>query len=154
ADDSLPDLTESVNDFAHIIDPESKRTLDDLSRRLQSATGDVVVIATTPTVEPYADIQEYAVKLFENHGRGIGDKEKDNGLLIVVAVKERKVRIEVGYGLEEWITDGYAGETIRDYITPEFRNGNYGAGLVAGTSRIVSRIAQGRNVTIPGVAAP
>ena len=74
-----------------------------------------------PTIEPYGDIREYAVKLFENHGRGIGDKGKDNGLLILLAVKERRVWVEVGYALEQWITDGFAGETSRDDMVPEFR---------------------------------
>ena len=102
---------------------------------------------------PYADIREYAIKLFENRGRGIGDKGKDNGLLIVLAVKERRVRIEVGYGLEQWITDGFAGETSREYMVPEFRSGRYGAGLLAGTTRIIGRIAQGRNVSSPACRA-
>ena len=62
--------------------------------------GDVVVVATVRHIEPYGDIREYAVKLFENHGRGIGDEGKDNGLLILLALKERRVWIEVGYGLE------------------------------------------------------
>jgi uncharacterized protein len=150
----VPELTQPVNDFANIIDAPSRRQIDDLSRRLQAATGDVVVVATVPTVEPYADISEYAVKLFENHGRGIGEKGKDNGVLVLVAVKERRVRIEVGYGLEQWITDGFAGETVRNYITPEFRNGQYGAGLLSGVTRIVGRIAQGRNVTLTGVEPP
>jgi uncharacterized protein len=154
ADPPLPDLTQTVNDFAHVIDGASAQKLDQLSRTLKAATGDVIVVATVPTVEPYADIREYAVKLFENHGRGIGDKGKDNGMLMLVAVKERKVWIEVGYGLEPWITDGFSGETSRDYMVPEFRNGRYGAGLVAGASRIAGRIAQGRNVALTGVEVP
>jgi uncharacterized protein len=154
ADPPLPELTQSVNDFAHVIDGASAQQLDQLSRTLKGATGDVLVVATVPTVEPYADIREYAVKLFENHGRGIGDKGKDNGALILLAVKERKVWIEVGYGLEQWITDGFSGETSRDYMVPEFRNGRYGAGLVAGAARIAGRIAQGRNVTLTGVEVP
>jgi len=130
---NLPELTQPVNDFARIIDPESAQQIDRISRSLRAASGDVIAVATVPTVEPYADINEYAVKLFENHGRGIGDKGKDNGVLIVAALKERKVRVEVGYDLEQWITDGFAGETIREFITPSFRQGRYGAGLVAGT---------------------
>jgi uncharacterized protein len=148
----VPDLTNPVNDFAQTIDAPSAQALDQLSRALQKATGDVLVVATIPTVDPYADIREYAVKLFENHGRGIGQKGKDNGVLILLALKERKVWIEVGYGIEPWITDGFAGETSRDYMVPEFRNGNYGAGLLKGATRIASRIAQGENVTLPGVA--
>src|SRR5207245_7369986 len=56
--------------------------------------------------------------------------------------------------LEEWITDGFAGETSREYIVPEFRSGQYGAGLRAGTTRIIAHIAQARNVTLEGVRAP
>jgi uncharacterized protein len=150
----LPELTAPVNDFAHVIDADNAAAIDQMSRALKAASGDVIVVATVPTIEPYADIREYAVKLFENHGRGIGDKGKDNGLLIVVALKERSVRVEVGYALEQWITDGFAGETSRQYMVPEFREGRYGAGLQAGTARIVGRIAQGRNVTLEGVRVP
>jgi uncharacterized protein len=150
-DDRLPELTEPVNDFAHVIDASSAQAIDRMSRQLKAATGDVVVVATVDTVEPYADIREYAVKLFENHGKGIGTKGKDNGLLILVAIKQREVRVEVGYGLEQWITDGFAGETSRDYMRPEFRAGRYGAGLRAGAARIIGRIADGRGVSLDGV---
>jgi uncharacterized protein len=150
----LPELTAPVNDFAHVIDAGSAAQIDRLSRALKAASGDVVVVATVPTIAPYGDIREYAVKLFENHGRGIGDKGKDNGLLILLAVKERKVWVEVGYALEEWITDGFAGETSRLVMVPQFRNGAYGAGLLAGTTRIVGRIAEGRGVKLQGVETP
>lgn len=151
---SLPELTEPVNDFAHVVDAASVRDMDRVIRALKDASGDVVVVATVPTIEPYGDIREYAVKLFENRGRGIGERGKDNGLLILLAIQERRVWIEVGYGLEEWITDGFAGETSRDVMTPEFRQGRYGAGLLAGTARIVGRIAQGRNIQLTGVEVP
>ena len=100
---------------------------------------------------PYADIREYAVKMFENQGRGIGQRGKDNGLLVLVAARERQVRIEVGYDLEQFITDGFAGETVRQYIAPDFRRGDYGEGLVSGVSHLVARIAQGRDVVLQGV---
>ena len=153
-DRPLPELTQPVNDFAKVIDESSRTAIDALIRRLQTATGDVVVVATVATVEPYADIREYAVRLFENHGRGIGEKGKDNGVLILLALKERRVWIEAGYGLEQWITDGFAGETSREYLVPAFRNGRYGAGLLNGTGRVVARIARGRNVTLTGVELP
>lgn len=149
--DDLPELTQPVNDFAHVIDAPSASEMERMIRQLQAATGDVVVVATVKTIEPYGDIREYANKLFENHGRGIGEKGKDNGVLILLALDQRKVWIEVGYSLEQWITDGFAGETSREYMVPEFRNGRYGAGLRAGTERIISRIAQGRNVTLQGI---
>ena len=153
ADAPLPTLTAPVNDFAHIIDRDSAAELDRQIRALTTATGDVVIVATVSSVGSY-DIREYATKLFENSGRGIGQKGKDNGLLILVAFEERRVQIEVGYALEEFVTDGFAGETIRQVITPLFRQGRYGEGLVAGTTRIIGRIAQGRNVQLPGIEAP
>ncbi|HEY2907723.1 MAG TPA: TPM domain-containing protein [Vicinamibacterales bacterium] len=147
----LPELTQPINDFAHVIDPQNAATIDQMIRRLKAATGDVVVVATVNTIEPYGDIREYANKLFENHGKGIGQKGKDNGLLILLALKERKVWVEVGYTLEQWITDGFSGETSRDYMVPQFRAGNYGAGMRAGTERIIGRIASGRGVALDGV---
>lgn len=146
-----PALTAPVNDFAGIIDPESTRQIDTLIRALQQASGDVLVVATVDTVAPYADIREYAVRMFANQGRGVGQRERDNGMLILVAVRERQVRIEVGYELEQFVTDGFAGETVRRSIAPAFRSGDYGRGLVAGVSRLVQRVADGRGVTLEGI---
>jgi uncharacterized protein len=146
-----PVLTAPVNDLANVIDAGSEREMERRIRSLQAASGDIVVVATVQTYKPYADIEEYAVKMFENGGRGIGEKGKDNGLLIVVAVEDRRIKIEVGYGLEPFVTDGFAGETIREAMTPQFRNGNYGAGLLAGTTRIINRVAEQRGVTLQDV---
>jgi len=141
-------LTGPVNDIANVIDAGSRAEIERITRLLEQATGDAVVVVTIPTVAPAADIREYAVKQFENGGRGIGQKGKDNGVLILLAVQDRKVWIEVGYGLEGPITDGFAGETSRQYMVPAFRSGDYGAGLLAGVTRIVGRIAEERGVTI------
>jgi uncharacterized protein len=146
-----PGLTGAINDFANVIDATSEREIERRVQALQRASGDVVVVATVPTFQPYADIREYAVKMFENQGRGIGERGKDNGLLIVVAVEDRKVGIEVGYGLEGFVTDGFSGQTIREAILPRFREGQYGAGLLAGVTRVVNRIAEGRNVQLQDV---
>jgi uncharacterized protein len=146
-----PELTQTVNDFTGTIDGSSRQQMDEMIRSLQQATGDVVVVAVIDTFQPYGDIREYAVKMFENHGRGIGQKGKDNGLLILVALKDRGAWIEVGYELEQFITDGFSGETVRQTMAPYFRRGEYGPGLVAAVSRIIGRIAEGRNVTLSGV---
>jgi uncharacterized protein len=146
----LPDLTAPVNDFAHVIDASSAQTLDTRIRALQAASGDAVVVATIKTTG--ADtIEQYAVRLFEH--AGIGAKGKDNGLLILVAVDDHHVRIETGYGLEEYITDGFAGETIRRDLLPAFRQGQYGPGLVNGATRLIQRIASARGVTLTDVPA-
>lgn len=148
----LPSLTQPVSDLANVIDADSAVRLDRLSRQLQAATGDVIVVLTVRSVAPdFADIRDYAVKAFENHGRGIGEKGRDNGVLIVLAVDDRRVHIEVGYGLEGTITDGFAGETARLYMRPLFQQGRYGAGLLAGATRLVARIADARHVTLDDV---
>jgi len=148
--DTLPELTKPVNDFARVIDSGSAAQMDALIRELQEKSGDVVVVATVDTVEPYGTAKDYAVKLFENHGRGIGQKGKDNGVLLLLAMKQRRVEIEVGYDLEQWITDGFSGQVSRD-IGPSFTAGRFGEGLLAGTERIVGRIAQARGITLTGV---
>ena len=144
-----PELTRPVNDFAGVIDAGSAGQMESLIRSLQETTGDVVAVATIDSLGG-EDINQYAVKMFENHGKGIGQKGKDNGLLVLVAIKDRSVKIEVGYDLEQFITDGFAGETIREEMAPRFRRGEYGAGLSAAVTRIIGRIADGRNVTISG----
>ena len=149
-----PELTKAVNDFASVIDAASESEIERRILELKKVTGDVVVVATIDTFEPYADIDEYAVKMFENRGRGIGEKGKDNGLLVLVAVKDRRVRVEVGYDLEQFITDGFASEVSRVDMAPYFQRGQYGPGLQAGTTRIIGRIAQGRGVTLSNVPMP
>jgi uncharacterized protein len=151
AQEPPPQLTRPVNDFAGVIDAESERAMEALIRSLQQASGDVVVVAAVDTFAPYGDIREYAVRMFENHGKGIGQSGRDNGLLIVLAVTDRRVQVEVGYELEQFITDGFSGETSRRDMAPEFKRGEYGRGLLAGVTRIVGRIAEGRNVTLQGI---
>jgi uncharacterized protein len=147
-----PQLTEPVNDFAGVIDAQSRAELDRRIRALEQATGDSVIVVTIRTYQPdFADIREYAVKMFENRGRGIGVQGKDNGLLIVAAIDDRQIGVEVGYGLEGFITDGFAGQTIRETIRPLFRSGDYGAGLLAGATRFINRIAEARNVSLQDV---
>ncbi|MDH4064451.1 MAG: TPM domain-containing protein, partial [Acidobacteriota bacterium] len=143
-----PALSAPVNDFAGVIDPASAGELETLIRQLQVATGDIIVVATVKTFQPYPDLPSYAVKMFENHGKGIGERSGDGGALIVLAVDDRQVRIEVGYGLEGFVTDGFAGEVSRDTMVPYFRRGEFGQGLLAGAIRVAQRIADGRNVTL------
>jgi uncharacterized protein len=146
---SVPKLTAPVNDLAHVIDPESARVLDDRIRALHDTTGDTLIVATVETYQPFGSIEEYATRLFEV--AGIGKKGEDNGVLILVAVKDRRVRIEVGYGLEEFITDGFSGDTIRQVMLPAFRTGQYGQGILAATTRIVRRLGEARGKEIPGI---
>jgi uncharacterized protein len=146
-----PELTGPVNDFAGAINPNEEAQLEELIRKLQTASGDVIVVATVKTFQPAADIRVYANEMFQNHGKGIGQKGKDNGMLVVLAVADREVWAEVGYDLESIITDGFAGETSRQTMVPFFRNGDYGGGLLAGVAVYARRIAQARNVALDNV---
>jgi uncharacterized protein len=148
----LPALSGPVNDFAQVIDAGSATELDRRIRSLEQATGDAVVVVTVKSVAPYAGVEEYAVRLFEN--AGIGKRGQDNGVLVLLAVSERRVRIEVGYGLEEYVTDGFSGEVIRRDMLPAFRDDRFGEGLLAGTTRIIRRIAEGRGKPLADMPAP
>jgi uncharacterized protein len=145
-----PELTRPVNDFADVIPPEIER---ELIRALQAASGDVVVVATVTSVEPWGDIRMYANEMFENHGKGIGQKGRDNGLLVLLAVEDRRVWTEVGYDLESIITDGFAGQISRQVMVPRFREGDYGGGLLDGVTAYIQRIAEARNVSLENVPA-
>jgi uncharacterized protein len=137
-----------INDFAQIIPPDTRTVLESLLRELkQKTTAEVVVV----TIQDLGDahIEGYAVDLFENWG--IGQKDKDNGVLILVAVAQRKVRIEVGYGLEGILPDGLAGEIIRQRITPAFKSGDYGSGLLLGTLTVANIIAEDAGVELSGL---
>lgn len=142
-----PVLTAPVNDFANAIDAGAEQQLESLIRQLQSASGDVMVVATVKTYQPWADLKSYAVEMFKNGGQGVGTQGKDNGVLIVLALDDRQVWVETGYGLEGFVTDGFAGETSRAMV-PFFREGAYGPGLLAGATRVAQRVAQGRNVNL------
>ena len=149
-----PALTGAVNDFAGVIDRDNAQALTDLSARLTQATGDVLVVATVKTYQPWPDIQSYAVKMFENAGRGIGHRSEgksDNGVLMLLAVDDRRVRIEAGYGLEPFITDGFAGQVSRETMVPFFKQGEFGGGLRAGAEQVAVRLAEARGTTLPGL---
>jgi uncharacterized protein len=149
-----PELTRPVNDFAGVIDADSARQMETLIRSLQQTTGDVVAVAAIDSLGG-EDIDQYAVKMFENRGKGIGQTGKDNGLLVLVAIKDRKVKIEVGYDLEQFITDGFAGETIREEMAPQFARA-YGAGLSAAVTRIMDASARPQclDSAMPDVVQP
>ncbi|MBN2374072.1 TPM domain-containing protein [bacterium] len=135
-----------VTDLAKLLSSESVQHLNNLITYMKQKTGSEVAVVTLKTISPY-NIEDYAVLLFEKWR--IGQKDKDNGILILVAVEERKVRIEVGYGLEGAITDGTAGEIIRQVITPNFKQGRFDQGLLAGTESVLNLIAKEYGISLP-----
>jgi uncharacterized protein len=141
---AIPTPTGYVNDYAHVIDEASKQRIEQLCRELESKTEAQLALVTISSLngEP---VEDYAIKLFEQWR--IGKKAKSNGLLVLVAVQDRRSRIEVGYGLEGVITDGYAGEVLRE-LRPYFRANDYGSGLYVAAQQLATRIAQSAGVTL------
>ncbi|MBI3353881.1 MAG: TPM domain-containing protein [Nitrospirae bacterium] len=128
----FPAPTGYVNDLAGVIDADSKGKMTVFAERLAKEGKAEIAIVTIQSIKEFgfADIEEAAVKLFEEWG--IGKKGKDNGILILASMKDRKIKIEVGYGLEEKVPDGRAGEIIRNGIAPYFKSQRYGEGLYKG----------------------
>ncbi|WP_066721343.1 TPM domain-containing protein [Sphingomonas pituitosa] len=139
ADPTFPKLTGRVVDDAHLLSPEQVAQLTQLSEAVQKASSRQLVVATIPDLQGY-DIADYGYQL----GRtwGIGQKGADNGILLIVAPNERKVRIEVGYGLEPIMTDALSNQIIRDVIVPKFKAGDMAGGIVAGAQAISEQMQQ------------
>jgi uncharacterized protein len=143
-----PKLTARVNDFAGVLDAAAEAAIETVSGKLQAATGDVLIVATVKTRKPLPSIAAYALEMFKNHGRGIGERTRDNGLLLVLAVDDREVRIEVGYGLEKIISDRFADQTVQKTMIPVLKQGDLGGGLLAGARRLAQRLADARGVAL------
>ncbi len=147
-DVSYPSASSYVIDQSGIIDPGIKERLETLILELKQKTTAQVAVVVLETVAPLS-IEEYAVNLFQRFG--IGKEGKDNGALLLVAYKDRSMRIEVGYGLEGVLTDAYSSQIINTIITPEFKEGRYSQGIEKGTAAIVSLIAKEYNVKLTGI---
>ena len=130
----FPRLTGRVVDNAGMLDAASEQRLTQLLQGHENATGNQVVVVTLPNLGGY-DIASYGYQLGRHWG--IGQKGKDNGVLLIVAQKERKVRIEVGYGLEGTLTDAISSNIINTVIVPRFKKGDFNGGIVAGTVAII-----------------
>jgi uncharacterized protein len=125
---SLPALTGRVVDLAGILSPAEEEALVRRLETIETETSVQIVVATIPALEG-EPIEDYSIRLAESWK--IGQAGLDNGAIIVVVPGERRVRIEVGYGLEPVIPDGVAGRIIRERMTPAFRDGNYYAGILS-----------------------
>ena len=139
--------TSWVSDFAGVVDDRSRSAMETLIAELEQKTGAEIAVVTVRSLDGFS-VEEYAVKLFASWG--IGKRKKDTGVLLIAAVQERRVRIEVGYGLEGILPDGVTGEILDTYVLPSFREGKYGAGLYRGVAALAVRIAQDAGVELTG----
>ena len=133
----FPSPSGFVNDYAMVLSPGTRAEIEALSEEIETKTGAEVVVVTVRTTAPLT-IEQYAVELFETWG--IGKKGKDNGILILLATEDRKVRIEVGYGLEGAVTDLQSKIIIQDLMIPAFRQGGYDLGVSSGVVMIAKLI--------------
>lgn len=131
---SFPPLSGRVVDAADLLTPEQEAALTQKLAALEARNARQLVIATIPNLQGYP-IEDYGYRLGRNWG--IGEKDVNSGALLIVAPKEKKVRIEVGYGLEPILTDALSSVIIQSRILPAFRKGDMGAGIVSGTDAML-----------------
>jgi uncharacterized protein len=131
----IPYMTGRITDNAQILSPETRRLLAERLKEHEDRTTNQIAVLTVPTIHSES-IEEYAVDVFEKWK--LGQKEKDNGILIIVVPNDRRMRIEVGYGLEPTLTDGMAGQIIQSIMTPRFKNGDFDGGISDGVNAIIN----------------
>jgi uncharacterized protein len=145
----LPRPIGYVNDFANVVDQTQSQKIAAVCRELEEKTGAQIAVATFKNLGG-DEIDGFTVKLFEAWKPG--QKGKDNGILIVNAIEDRKVRLEIGYGLEPIINDAMAGRIRRDVMTPLLQAGNYGEAYFEGVATVASIIAKSQNVTLQSLS--
>jgi len=139
-----------VSDFAGVVDRESRQRLEEYCARLEKATGVQLALVTIPSLqgEPIEDVANALFRAW-----GIGSKQSNEGLLLLLAIRDRRSRLEVGYGLEPVIPDGYAGSVLRA-MRPALREQRYGEALLAAAVELGQRIAQAKGVQLEAPAVP
>lgn len=146
---SFPSPSGFINDFAGILTSQDKTDLIQVSQALKKATGAELAVAIVDSVESLSP-KEYAVKLFEKWG--IGEKGKDNGVLVLLAMKERRIEIEVGYGLEGVLNDALAGKILDNYAVPYFKQGEMATGVLE-TAKAISQVVSGEQLDLKIVSS-
>ena len=133
-----------VSDFANVLDDSARLALERYCTDVEQSTGAQMAIVTVPTLEG-EPVEDVANRLYREWG--IGKKGKDEGVMLLLATRDRKSRVEVGYGLEPILPDGAVGSVLRE-MRPSLQGGDYGAALQAGASEIGTRIAEAKGVAI------
>lgn len=135
----VPPLRGRVNDYAGVMSQDQVRALESQLAQFEQETGHQIAVLTVPTLAG-EDIEGFSIRVAENWK--LGKKGFDNGVILLVAVKDRKLRLEVGYGLEGVLPDAIADRIIRDYIVPRFRAQDYAGGVIAGIDAVQKVIKQ------------
>ena len=149
----IPPLSAPVVDEAHVVDARMEASLNDYLHDVERATGIQIAVLTVSSLEGEA-LEEFSIRVADEWQ--LGQKGEDNGVLLLAAMEERKLRIEVGYGLEGRLTDATSGMIIREYLQPYFRQGDYSNGIAAASQAIVHVAAAGQEIpqTAPQPSTP
>jgi len=146
----VPPLTSPVTDVAGIFTPDQSAALDAKLRAFEQAKGSQVAVLVVPTTQP-EEIEQYAIRVAE--AWQLGREGVDDGALLLVAIQDRRVRIEVGYGLEGVLPDAIANRIIDGDIVPGFRGGDYYGGISTGVDRML-RVIEGEPLPEPKRRSP
>lgn len=134
-----------VGDYAGILDHNTVSSVSRISQALWEQAGFALIIATVPSIGDLT-IEEYATSLYEKWG--IGSKDTDEGVLILLSLNPRRVRIEVGYGAEGYLNDAKTGRFLDNYGVPRFRNGEYSAGILALAVEIAKTVESEKQISL------
>ncbi len=140
-----------VNDYANVISAAEETQLNAILTELQQKTGAQVAVVTLPSLDG-GQIDDFTIRLAERWG--IGQKGKDNGVLLLGATQEgrgNRLRIEVGYGLEGVINDAAAGRILDEYVVPAWNQRQYGTAMANGAAAIAQRVAADKGIRLSGV---
>jgi len=133
-----------VSDFGHVIDAQSKAALEQYCGRVEQATGAQMALVTILSLEdePIEDVSNTIFRAW-----GVGQKGKNEGIMLLLVINDRRDRLEVGYGLEPILPDGFDGSILRE-MRPALRSGQYGEAMMAAAQMIGSTIAKSKNVSL------
>lgn len=134
-----------VNDYADILDSDTENYIININKELYEKCGAQIVVVTVKNLEGNS-LEQYANTLFRNFG--IGSRSKNNGVLLLLSLEERQVRIEVGYGLEGVLNDGKTGRILDEYVVPHFKNNNWNLGIKSGFNEILDVVCNEYNISI------
>ena len=134
-----------VNDLAGVMDEVARARLEGFLDQVHKKTGAQFAVLTVPTTAPLTP-DEYKVKVFE--AWGIGGKEKDEGLLLLIAIQEREAKFETGYGLEGTLPDGWQSRMFRREMAPRFQQGDFAGGIAAGMIASAARVGKEKGVAL------
>lgn len=137
-----------VQDYAHVLSKADKQKILRLGQELDNKTTAQIAVLTVDSLKGQP-IEDFSLAVLRSWG--IGNKEKNNGALLVIAVKDRQSRIEVGYGLEGILPDGLTGRIQDEAMIPYFKKGNYAAGIVDGYTLTASIVADSHNIKLEGI---